>query len=65
MNTSVRLKDIRWAIGSVAFSPDSETLASGSNDGTIRLWEVSTGKHLNTLTGHTGVVHSVAFHPGW
>jgi len=48
---------------SVAFSPDGETLASGSSDNTIKLWDVSSGVLLRTLTGHTGNVLSVAFSP--
>ena len=43
----------------MAFSSDGRTLASGSYDDTIRLWEVSTGRHLRTLTGHTDTVRSV------
>ena len=50
-------------VGSVAFSPDGSTLASGSEDNTVRLWDVETGEHIRTLTGHTGVVWSVAFSP--
>lgn len=51
------------AVTCLAFSPDSRTVASGSADGTIKLWDVAAGKEHATLTGHTDVVHSVAFSP--
>ena len=47
---------------SVAFSPDGQTLASGSRDDTVRLWDVATGTLQQTLT-YTGSVSSVAFSP--
>ena len=50
-------------VSSVAFSPDGQTLASGSKDNTVRLWRVSDGALLQTLTGHSRAVWSVAFSP--
>ena len=50
-------------VNSVAFSPDGQRLASGSNDRTVKLWDSATGKELFALKGHAGPVHSVAFSP--
>jgi len=52
-----------YPVYSVAFSPDGKTLASGSWDETIKLWDTATGEELRTLTGHTSYVSSVAFSP--
>ena len=47
----------------VAFSPNSQILASGSGDQTVRLWEVSTGQCLRVLQGHQSEVRFVVFSP--
>src|SRR5437016_1951960 len=57
------LKGHTGLVYSVAFSPDGKTLASGSFDCMIKLWDVATGMEQATLKGHTNQVHSVAFSP--
>ena len=52
----------KW-VNSVVFSPDGQTLASGSYDTTVRLWDVETGENIKTLMGHTYWVESVSFSP--
>src|SRR4029079_4734515 len=40
-----------------------KTLASGSADNTLKLWDVTTQKLLATLEGHSSSVNAVAFSP--
>ncbi|RKZ88364.1 MAG: hypothetical protein DRR19_12605, partial [Candidatus Parabeggiatoa sp. nov. 1] len=48
---------------SVAYSPDGQTVVSGSYDKTVKLWEVNTGRLLKTFHGHSSSVTSVAYAP--
>ncbi|MDE0015122.1 MAG: hypothetical protein OXU51_02970, partial [Candidatus Poribacteria bacterium] len=48
-------------VNSVAFSPDSGTLASSGRDGNIDLWNATTGEHQQTLRGHTDTVYNITF----
>ena len=50
-------------VSSIAFSPDGKTLASGSHDNTIVLWDVETRKPVGQLTGSSVAITSIAFSP--
>jgi WD40 repeat protein len=53
---------VNW-IAAVTYSLDGRTLASGSEDHTVKLWDASTGTELRTFNGHSDNVSSVAFSP--
>ena len=47
----------------ISFSPDGSMLASGTSDGTVNLWDVTTQQKTATLEGHTDITQSVSFSP--
>jgi WD40 repeat protein len=47
-------------VRSLAFKPDGKFLASGSEDRTVRIWDLATGIP-RILRGHRNIVISVAF----
>lgn len=55
--------DHKRLVSSLAFSPDSKTLVSGSYDRTLILRDVESGEVKKTLKGHKDFVRSVAFSP--
>jgi WD40 repeat protein len=50
-------------VNSVAVSPDGSWAASGSDDMTVKIWNLETGEYRATLIGHTGEVNCVAIRP--
>jgi WD40 repeat protein len=42
-------------IQSVAFNYDGKVLATGGGDGTIKIWDVATGRQVRTIEGHSGI----------
>jgi len=55
----------RSSINAVAISKDGKTIVSGSDDGSIKVWDSEKGVLLKTLEGHTGDVNSVAITIGF
>ena len=51
------------AVNTVTFSHNGLWIASGSNDKSVKLWEVSTGRELRTYHGHKNYINDVLFTP--
>lgn len=61
--TTYRVLEHLGDIYCIAFSPDGKLLATGSQDKTVRIWEVKTGKEQKIIAGETHHIWSVTFSP--
>lgn len=59
----IGFQKMRAQAEALIFSPDTNILAIGRNNGGIELWEITTGDQLTTLAGHTGQVETLTFSP--
>lgn len=50
-------------VPAIDISPDGTKLVSGSNDESVKLWDLASGRELKTLEGPVGQIHCVAFSP--
>ncbi|KAF9324420.1 hypothetical protein BGZ91_002960 [Linnemannia elongata] len=60
-----RILQIRHTRGvlSVVFSPDSQQIAFGGYNGTVRVWDLTSGEELLAMEGHTKRTKSVNYSP--
>lgn len=50
-------------VSSVAWSPDSRSIAVGESSGNVSIWDIASGKNIFTYGGHTSDVYAVAWSP--
>ena len=62
-NPDISSEEVIGSSRGVAFSPDVKTVASASQDSSVKLWDVSTKQELSTLKGHERTVSALAFSP--
>jgi len=51
------------SVNAVVVTPDGQRVISGSDDTTIKVWNLETGEHIRTMEGHNGSVNSLTVTP--
>src|SRR5438552_3450930 len=65
-DSAIKVRILEGHTGSVlavVFSPDGKTLATGSRDQSIRLWDAQTGELKTALKGHSGDLECIRYSP--
>jgi len=62
-NLVTLLKGHEDTLNTLAFSPNSQYLASGGHDATAIIWDVKQQRVLHNLSGHTAEIYAIAFTP--
>lgn len=57
------LQGHKYTVVAVAWSPDGRSIASGSHDGSVRLWDAETLRESTTLGHHANKVYAVGWSP--
>jgi WD40 repeat protein len=50
---------LSWRINGIAITPDGKRIVTGCQDQSVRVWDVTTGKELRFLEGHSGGVMDI------
>lgn len=60
---SIETRRHRGLFNATSLSPDGKLIATGGLDGTVRVWDTTSGKLVRALIGHNSYVYSVDFSP--
>ena len=65
MKTGTILKTLTGhkSVNAVVITSDGKQIVSGSTDSTIKIWDIETGKNINTLIGHHSSIRAIAITP--
>ena len=60
---NLQLEGHEFTVWSLAITQDGQTIISGGQDATIRLWDISSGKEIHKFVGHDGPVYGLVLMP--